>query len=127
MMQDIQEASEDLLKGWLLKWIDERIYSRREQESNEDYDVKFSVKDVYDFFTMYIESSRIKYDVNITSFGLRLKKFKLDCWEHIKPKNVSTYKFNLIDCIKELHTKGIYTDDDIATYSEWFQSQIMTN
>jgi len=71
---------------------------------------------VYDFFTMYLESSRIKYDVNITSFGLRLKKFKLDCCEHIKPKNVSTYKFNLIDCIKELYTKGIYTTEDIYTY-----------
>ena len=127
MMQDIQEASEDLLKGWLLKWIDDLIYNRREEQTCEDYDVKFSVKDVYDFFTMYIESSRIKYDVNITSFGLRLKKFKLDCWEHVKPKNVSTYKFSLIDCIKELHTKGIYTTEDITTYSEWFQSQIMTN
>jgi len=118
MFDDLKEASRDILEDWVLTYLDNIIFLKKECETKEEYDVKIMVEDMYDEFIRYITDHKIEYKTHLRNFGIKLKKYKLDCWISYKPKHKSGYKFNLIDCLQELYDKKIYTAEDIETYSD---------
>jgi hypothetical protein len=109
MQEDLIEASQDLEKVWLYHYFLKDLIRDHSAFNNlEDYEYKMKTDDLFNKFRQYLASNCPDYKIaSTTSFGMKLKKYKLDCW--VKSTYKPTfYKTNLVDTLKELIAKKIY-------------------
>jgi len=73
---DLQELSINPIENWLKSFVEEHI--------DEDADIKFKSSDIYSWFNTWINTNKVKYDVNNIQFSVRLKRLNIEGIESCK-------------------------------------------
>lgn len=126
MQEDLMEASQDLEKVWLYHYFLKDLIRDYSSFNNlDDYKYKMKTDDLFNKFRQYLGSNCPDYNASsITSFGMKLKKYKLDCW--VKSTYKPTfYKTSLVDTLKELIAKKIYADEIMEEMQEGIKTLLL--
>lgn len=125
MQEDLIEASQDLEKYWLYHhYLKDIIHQHSSLTNVDDYDFKLKVDDLHLKFKQYLTSTSTEYKCgSVISFAMKLKKYKLDCWEKSTYKP-AFYKVNLVETLKEMLSKSLYCADILGEFDNPIKSLI---